>query len=66
MKSQGLDLEESQITSADRLLKLTAGAVKAATITVQLVQERDGRDGLPATTAFTKPEIQTLAARKGG
>jgi hypothetical protein len=62
MKSQGLDLEESQITSADRLLKLTAGAVKAATITVQLVQERDGRDGLPATTAFTKPEIQTLAA----
>jgi hypothetical protein len=61
MKSQGLDLEESQIASADRLLKLTAGAVKAATITVQLVQERDGRDGLPATVAFTKPQIQTLA-----
>jgi hypothetical protein len=61
MKSQGLDLEESQITSADRLLKLTAAAVKAATITIQLVQERDGRDGLPATAAFTKPEIETLA-----
>ena len=62
MKSQGLDLEESQLASADRLLKLTATAVKAAAITVQLVQERDGRHGLPATTAFTKPEIQTLAA----
>ena len=62
MKSQGLDLEQSQITSADRLLKLTATAVKAATITTQLVQERDGRDGLPATAAFTKPEIQTLTA----
>lgn len=61
MKSQGLDLEESQIASADRLLKLTAAAVKAATITMQLVQERDGRDGLPATAAFTKPEIKTLA-----
>lgn len=62
MKSQGLDLEESQIASADRLLKLTAAAVKAATITIQLVQERDGRDGLPATAAFTKPEIKTLTA----
>ena len=60
MKSQGLELEESQITTADRLLKLTAAAVKAAAITIQLVQERDGRDGLPATAAFTKPEIKTL------
>jgi hypothetical protein len=60
MKSQGLDLEESQIASADRLLKLTAATVKAATITIQLVQERDGRDGLPATAAFTKSEIKTL------
>ena len=62
MKSQGLDLEESQITDASRLAKLTAVAVKAATIAIQLVQERDGRDGLPATVAFTKPELQTLAA----
>lgn len=62
MKSQGLNLEDSQVTSADRLLKLTATAVKAATITVQLVQERDGRDGLPATVAFTPDEIDTLDA----
>jgi hypothetical protein len=62
MKSRGLNLEESQLASAERLIKLTAAAVKAATIAIQLVQERDGRDGLPATTAFTKPEIKTLAA----
>ncbi len=62
MKSHGLGLEESQIASADRLLKLTAAAVKAATITIQLVQERDGRDGLPATAAFTTPAIETLTA----
>jgi hypothetical protein len=60
MKSQGLDLEESQISSADRLLKLTATAVKAATISLQLVQERDGRDGLPATAAFSRSEIKAL------
>jgi hypothetical protein len=60
MKSQGLDLEESQLATAERLMKLTAAALKAATITIQLVQERDGRDGLSATVAFTKPEIQTL------
>ena len=59
-KSQGLNLEESQIETADRLLKLTAIALKAATIAIQLVQERDGRDGLPATDAFSEPEIQTL------
>jgi len=62
VKSQGLDLEQSQIASADRLLKLTAAAVKAATVTIQLVQERDGRAGSPATAAFSQPEIQTLTA----
>lgn len=61
-KSQGLNLEESQIESADRLLKLTAIAMKAATIAIQLVQERDGRDGLPASDVFSEPEIQTLHA----
>ena len=61
-KSHGLNLEESQLESADRLLKLTAVAVKAATIAIQLVQERDGRDGLPASDVFSQPEIQTLQA----
>ena len=62
MKSQGLQLEDSQIASADRLLKLAAIATKAACIDIQLTQERDGQHELPATTVFTGPEIETIEA----
>jgi hypothetical protein len=59
-KSQGLQLEDSQLASADRLVKLAAAAIKAACIDIQLVQERDGKHQLPASTVFTEPEIETL------
>jgi hypothetical protein len=62
MKSQGLQLEDSQIASAERLVKLAAAATKAACIDIQLTQERDGAHGLPASNVFTEPEIDTLAA----
>lgn len=62
MKSQGLQLEDSQIASGERLVKLAAVATKAACIDMQLVQERDGRDRLPAANVFTEPEIETLEA----
>jgi len=62
MKSQGLQLEDSQIASAERLVKLAAAATKAACIDIQLVQERDGKDQLPASNVFTEPEIETLEA----
>ncbi|HLY54190.1 MAG TPA: IS4 family transposase [Stellaceae bacterium] len=62
MKSQGLQLEDSQIGSAERLVKLAAMATKAACIDIQLVQERDGKDRLPASHVFSEPEIDTLAA----
>jgi hypothetical protein len=61
-KSQGLQLEDSQLASADRLVKLAAAAIKAACIDIQLVQERDGKHQLPASTVFTEPEIETLEA----
>ena len=61
-KSQGLQLEDSQLASADRLVKLTAVAIKAACIDMQLVQERDGKHQLPASTVFAEPEIETLEA----
>ncbi len=61
-KSQGLQLEDSQLASADRLVKLTAAAIKAACIDMQLVQERDGKHQLPASTVFAQPEIETLEA----
>jgi hypothetical protein len=62
MKSQGPGLEDSQLASADRLMKLAAVAAKAACIDIQLVQERDGRHALPASTIFTDPEIDTIEA----
>jgi hypothetical protein len=62
MKSQGLQLEDSQLATAERLEKLTAVAVKAACIDIQLTQERDGNHQLPGSTVFTEPEMDTIAA----
>jgi hypothetical protein len=61
-KSQGLGLEDSQMETAEGLMKLTAAALKAACIDMILVQERDGRHGLPASTIFSPAEIVTLEA----
>ena len=61
-KSQGLQLEDSQLASADRLVKLAAVAIKAACIDMQLVQERDGKHQLPASTIFTEEETETIEA----
>jgi Transposase DDE domain len=62
LKMQGLQLENSQLSTAERLSKLSAAAVKAACMTLQLVQERDGRQGLPAMHVFSQTEIHTLEA----
>jgi hypothetical protein len=62
MKTRGLQLEDSQIDTADRLIKLAAVAAKAATITLQLVQARDGRVQEPATVSFSSQEIPVLEA----
>ena len=48
MKIQGLQLEDSQLASAEGLIKLAAIAAKAAAVTLQLVQARDGKSGEPA------------------
>ena len=62
LKQQGLKLEDSQLESADRLLKLTAIAARAACTIMQLVQARDGTSGQDAQIAFTPNEIETLRA----
>jgi Transposase DDE domain len=61
LKLQGLRIEDSQLETADRLLKLVAVAAKAAAIIMQLVQARDGRDRQPAGLAFTNDEIGAIA-----
>jgi hypothetical protein len=60
MKSQGLQLEDSQLASADRLIKLAAAATKAACVDIQLTQGRDGTDQMLASTLFSEAEIKTL------
>ena len=61
LKTQGLKLEDSQIGAADRLLKLVAIAAKAAIITIQLLQARDGgRQSI--RVVFNDSEINALDA----
>jgi hypothetical protein len=62
LKTQGLQLEDSRLETADRLLKLTAIAAKAAAMTLQLVQARDGQSAEPASVAFNDGEIRVLNA----
>lgn len=62
LKKQGLQLEDSQVETADRLLKLTAIATHAAALIMQLVQARDGQRVQPASVAFTADEIAALYA----
>jgi hypothetical protein len=62
MKTQGLQVEDSQLETAERLMKLVAIAAKAATIVIQLVQARNGDDVLPAGFAFSTEEIEVLDA----
>ena len=61
MKTDGLRLEDSQLETADRLMKLTAIAAKAACVVLQLVQARDGA-AEPASVVFSPTEIAALDA----
>lgn len=61
LKSQGLKIEDSQLETADRLLRLVAIATRAAVIIMQLVQARDGEGTQLATLAFSPEEIRLLA-----
>ena len=61
LKTQGFRLEDSQIGIADRLLKLVAIAAKAAIITIQLLQARNGgQQGI--LTVFNANEAAALTA----
>jgi hypothetical protein len=60
MKTHGLRIEDSQLASAEALVKLAAIATKAAAMILQLVQARDGKGGEPAGNAFSMSEIAVL------
>lgn len=61
LKSKGLRIEDSELATADRLLKLIAIAARAAVIIMQLVQARDRHHPQPASIAFPAHEIRLLA-----
>ena len=62
LKNQGLRIEDSQIESAEGLIKLVAIAAKAACIVIQLVQARNGGEELPVQFVFTPEEADALRA----
>lgn len=62
LKTQGLRIEDSQLDSANQLIKLIAIATKAAAITIQLLQARDGTAELPASVTFDPSQIDALTA----
>ena len=62
LKLQGLRLEDSQLATAEGLVKLSAIATKAAAITLQLQQARDGKSDEHVNIAFPAHEIEVLEA----
>ena len=62
LKQQGLQLEDSQVETAERLIKLTAIAARAACTVMQLVQARDGQSMQQAGIVFSPVEMDALQA----
>jgi len=62
IKSQGLDIEESQVESANDLMKLAVLALCAAIQIMQLVSSREGTTALKSSDLFTTNERIFLAA----
>ena len=57
LKSEGLDIESSEIESGERLKKLTILSSCVALKVLQLKQERNGKFGVSAEPYFTTDEI---------
>ena len=55
-------LEDSQVETAERLIKLTAIAARAACTIMQLVQARDGQSAQRVGIVFTPVEMDALQA----
>jgi hypothetical protein len=62
MKTQGLDVEESQVVAGHALMNLVTVALIAAMQTLQLTLARDGATQQPAGDAFPAAQTAILAA----
>jgi hypothetical protein len=61
MKSQGFDIESSQLETAGALMKLAILTAATACRVIQLVRARDGRVPQPARDLFEPGQIELLA-----
>jgi hypothetical protein len=64
LKRQGLDIEASQIESAQALIKLAFLATLTATRITQLVRARDGTRPTPVEEVFSAEEIEALSLQQ--
>jgi hypothetical protein len=62
LKTQGFNVEESQVVEAHALMNLVAAALIAAMQTLQLTLARDGATRQPASDVFAAVEIRALEA----
>jgi hypothetical protein len=62
MKSQGFDIESSQLTTADALMKLAIITARTACRVMRLVRARDGQVPEAARDLFEPDQIELLAA----
>jgi hypothetical protein len=60
LKSQGLAIEESEVTTFEGLANLAFMALIAAVQIMQLVQAREGKTAQPIESVFSLPEIEVL------
>lgn len=60
LKSQGLDVESSQLETGSGLRKLVIMALNAALIIMQLVGDRDGQANQPGDLGFNHEELNCL------
>ena len=60
LKRQGLDVESSQVETAQGLMKLACLALETAVRTMQLTLARDGQGERPASDAFSSGDMAIL------
>lgn len=60
LKTQGINIESSQLESAESLIKLSITGIITAVKTMQLVQARDGENDRKINDVFQEDEIEIL------
>lgn len=66
LKSQGLNLEQSQLETGSALIKLAITASEVALKTLQLVAARDGSKEVDAKVVFTAVQLRIIAGMLPG